>query len=370
MSTITVNGKFLAAGLDGGVHRTAARFTGQLVRRAEAAGHRVRIVVPGPIDPTLAVGDLTVGDLVGDRLQVVPSRAGRGQAWEMVALPRAAAGTLLVSFANLAPVAHANSVVMIHDAQTLMFPRHYPRRQALGYKVLLPLIGRRARRVLTVSAFSRGALDRYGVADEAKIDVVPNGTDHLLGVASRPDVLARHGLAPQGYVLALGSQLPYKNLRLLFDALRAEPDAPGGLRLAVAGGPPPATYRTQGLVPPPGTVFTGPVDDGELRALYEGAAVFAYPSLTEGFGLPPVEAMHCGAPVVAARAGAIPEVCGPDAAVLLDPADTDGWRRTLHEVATGGPHRDELVARGRQRAAGLSWAAAGDRLWHCLQPLL
>ncbi len=358
MSEIVINGKFLGAGLNG-VHRTAAHYAAGLISRGRAAGHEIRLVSPRPFgsDPSFPL-------LQPD---VVPGRFGGGQGWEMLTLPRLARGAMLVNFCNLAPILHGNSVVMIHDAQTFLYPSDYSGRQALAYRALLPLIARRARRVLTVSEFSRHCLAEHGIGRLDKIAVVHNGTDHILAVEEDQSVLSRHGLAPGSYVLVLGSAKGYKNIVRVFDAML--PLAPCGLRLVVAGGPAEAAYREKGWEVPEGTVFTGFVSDAELRALYAGAAVFAFPSRTEGFGLPPVEAMHCGTPVVAARAGAMPEVCG-DGALLVDAGNTAEWRGAIARLAEDRTLARSLARRGADRARALTWAAAGDRLWEVLSKLL
>lgn len=128
-------------------------------------------------------------------------------------------------------------------------------------------------------------------------------------------------------------------------------------------------YRRAGWKPPARTIFTGFVSDAELRALYGSAAVFVFPSLTEGFGLPPVEAMHCATPVVAARAGAMPEVCG-DAALLVDAADPRAYREALEAVLADHALATRLRSRGLRRAAELSWNAAGERLFALVRHLL
>ncbi|KIT16302.1 glycosyltransferase family 4 protein [Jannaschia aquimarina] len=356
-SKIYVNGKFLGAGLNG-VHRTAAHFSDALLRQG-GGQTEIELLAPRPFSPDPAFPRLVP--------RVVQGRLGPGQGWEMLTLPRAARDGLLVNFCNLAPLLHPRSVVMIHDVQTYLYPEDYTGRQAVAYRMLLPWIGRRAVRVLTVSDFSRKMLAKYGIAPEAKIDVVHNGTDHILDVAPDPSILARHGLTRGRYVMTLGSAKGYKNIRRVFDAMR-EPLAEE-LPLVVAGGPPATAYEARGWTPPAGTVFTGFVSDAELRSLYAGASLFAFPSLTEGFGLPPVEAMHCDTPVVAADAGAMPEVC-TDGAILVDPADTRAWRAALQAICDQPDLSADLISKGKARAEQLTWASAGARVWSCLQPLL
>lgn len=354
MARIAINGKFLGAPLNG-VHRTAAHYTAEVLRRA------------GPRHPThvLAPRAVTLPGFPGIVPEAHPGLFGGGQGWEMLTLPRLARGALLLNFCNLAPLLHGNAVVMIHDAQTFLHPQDYAGRQAAAYRALLPLIARRARRILTVSDFARRSLVAHGIGTPGKIDVVHNGTDHILAVPADRRILERTGVAPGRFALALGSAKGYKNMRRLFAAFAAPAFA--DLPLVVAGGPPRAAYEDAGWPPPPQARFTGFVEDAELRALYEAAAVFLFPSLTEGFGLPAVEAMHCGCPVVAARAGAMPEVCG-EAARLVDPEDTDGWRAAVAALAEG-EGRAALVAKGRARAATLTWDRAGDRLWQIVEPL-
>ncbi|HUD30179.1 MAG TPA: glycosyltransferase family 1 protein [Novosphingobium sp.] len=354
---IAINGKFLGAPLNG-VHRTAAHFSEQLVRRA-ASAYPVRVLAPRPAKVHPEFPQMQV--------EVEPGSFGSGQGWEWFTLPSKARGSLLVNFCNLAPLAHGNSVVMIHDAQTFLYPEDYGGRQAVAYRRLLPWIARRARRILTVSGFARDSLAAHGVGTLDKIDVVHNGTDHILAAAEDRGVLRRNGLGPGGYVLTVGSTKGYKNIRTVFEALRAS--LPGGHRLVVAGGPGEACYRKAGLSPPAGTVFTGFVSDAELRALYAGAAVFVFPSLTEGFGLPPLEAMQCGAPVVAARAGAMPEVCG-DGALFVEPTDARAYRKAIEALLACPEIADALRARGSARARRLSWDAAGERLYDVIGRLL
>lgn len=358
VAAIDINGKFLRGGLNG-VHRTAAHYSAQLMKRM-ADEHAVRLLSPHP-----------PADMAPEFAELRPTQVrgawGQGQGWEMVTLPRHARGNLLVNFCNLAPLLHENSLVMIHDAQTFLHPEDYSGRQAVAYRRLLPWIGRRARRILTVSEFARDTLTAHGIGRREKIDVVHNGTDHLL--SARPDhrVLERHALRQGGYVLVMGTAKRYKNLSRIFEALQQ--GLPGDTRLVVAGGPAADAYLAKGWRPPPGTTFTGFVSDAELRALYEGAAVFVFPSLTEGFGLPPIEAMHCGTPVVAARAGAMPEVCG-DAALLVDAESSGSFREAILAVLDDAALGQALSSRGHIRAGQLTWNHAGERLHAIISRIL
>lgn len=357
MPAIDINGKFLTGGLNG-VHRTAAQYSEQLIKRM-AVEHEVRLLAPPGAVLTPEMAHLNITSVAG--------RWGRGQGWEMITLPRQAKGRLLVNLCNLAPLLHANSVAMIHDAQIFLHPKDYSPRQVMAYKRLLPWIGRRARRIITVSEYARQTLARYRIAPFDKIDVVHNGTDHLLTVEPDRRILERHGLERGEYVLAIGTAKHYKNLSRVFDALREA--LPGGRKLVVAGGPAASTYSAKGWQPPEHAVLTGFVTDGELRALYESAAVFVFPSLTEGFGLPPVEAMHFGTPVVSARAGAMPEVCG-DAVLLVDPDDPRAFRSAILSILENDLVSEDLAGKGRARAQQLTWEHAGQRLYAIISSLL
>lgn len=355
MTGITINGKFVGAPLNG-VHRTAALYA-QALMAHRSGGADVEVVAPREI----------AGDPVFEALKprVLRSRLGAGQGWEMLSLPLATKGRLLVNLCNLAPVIHPNYVVMIHDAQTYLYPEDYSGRQAIAYRLLLPLIARRARRVLTVSEFARHSLAEQGVAPLEKIAVVHNGADHLLAVPPDEQPLAEQGLTPKGYALTLGTTKSYKNIPRLFDAFEA-PDL-SDLPLVVAGGPLGDAYRERGARPPGNVRFLGPVSDAALRALYANAAMFLFPSRTEGFGLPPIEAMFCGCPVIAAHAGAMPEVCG-EGAILVNPEDTPAWCNAIRLLRI--PHQSEARANAAlARASRFTWKRSGERLWEAIRDL-
>jgi alpha-1,3-rhamnosyl/mannosyltransferase len=268
-------------------------------------------------------------------------------------------------------------VLTVHDLTVHLFPDTHPwRRRAMH--ALLPARCRRAARVIADSAATRDDLVRLWGLSAARIDVVPLAADHLVpppDEAGRAEVLRRHGLPPR-FTLFLGALEPRKNLPALLRAwagLRAEGPV-GALVLAGAGAPDyvaglrDAALRL-GLREGEDLWLPGPIDDADLPALYASCEVFAYPSLYEGFGLPPLEAMACGAPVVAARGSSLEEVCA-GVALLVDPRDPAALRGALARLLGDPALRADLAARGRARAAARGWddvardtLAVYERVW-------
>jgi glycosyltransferase involved in cell wall biosynthesis len=252
-------------------------------------------------------------------------------------------------------------VLALHDANIYDIPDAFSRPYRMWHRALRPRLARRAAALITVSRFSARALAGHLGVPEARFHIVPNGADHIHRVAPDPSVLRRHGLAPQGYLLSVGNQSPNKNIARLI----AAHGAADGLPLVVVGGGVPgvacATVCASGRVRLPGRV-----SDGQLRALYDGAAGFVFPSLYEGFGIPPLEAMACGVPVLAARGTALPEVLG-DAALWFDPRDTADITRALCRFAgLTAAERAILIAKGRARARSFTWDASAVRLMQVL----
>lgn len=347
--TLVVNGRFLTQTATG-VQRFAAEVTQALAR----AGTPLRLLAPR--DAPDRLGDIPV-EHVGTR---------GGQAWEQLDLPRASGAATLLNLGNTAPLQCGGPrVVVIHDAGVFDTPESYSLAFRAWYRTLHLALPRLGARIITVSDFSRTRLAARLRLDPARIAVMPEGGEHVLRVPADEAVLAKHGLAPRGYALAVGTRAAHKNLGALRDA--AALLASRGMVLAVAGAVQASVFSGAADAEGDAVKLLGRVSDAELRALYENALCLIFPSRYEGFGIPPLEAMWCGCPVLASRAGAVPEVCG-DAALWFDAEGPETPAAALSRLLDEPGLAQTLRAAGLARARLYSWDAAGRRLLELVQP--
>jgi Glycosyltransferase len=301
-----------------------------------------------------------------------PLRGIKGHAWEQVVLPRRLNHTLLFSPSNSGPLEVSKQVLTIHDVVYFDHPETLNRRFAAWFQFLLPKLARRVRRIITVSNFVKErVIAKTGVPPE-KVVVIPNGVAPRFcpeAIAQREKAIATLGIPSGRYVLALGSIEPRKNIgRLLRAWNHVEDSIPNDVWLVVAGGQGnPAIFRSASTgILPARVFFTGHVADDILPGLCAGALAMAYPSIYEGFGLPTLEAMASGVPVIAGKCGALQEVVG-DAGILIDPFDENAIGEALIRMVEGDQLRAQLRARGFVRAQEFSWDRSASATWDVLQ---
>lgn len=295
-----------------------------------------------------------------------PSRGMRGHAlrvlWTQTLLPwecaRDSAAVLFCTGPEGPLTGSVPMVAVAHDLIPLLFPKLYPRQQAY-FRHFVPAVLSRARSIIAVSERTKEDLvAHYGLAPE-RINVVYNGyaAEHFW--PRPPADLSRWGLEWQHFFLYVGNYLPTKNLPNLIRAYaKVECDYP----LVLVGHKDSRYYPAIARLAEELNIhsrvrYLDYVDYAELPTLYSGATAFVYPSIYEGFGLPPLEAMACGTSVVALNVGSLPEVVG-DAGLLIEPDDLDALSVAMARFATDRGLRKELSQRGIDRATSFSWEKA------------
>jgi glycosyltransferase involved in cell wall biosynthesis len=311
---------------------------------------------------------------VGGNFRAVVERAGNYSVAEQIRIPidvRREGVTLFhAPHYVLPPLITCRSVVTIHDCIHLMFPQYLPNQLALTYaRTSIRLAAKRATRVLTVSESSKRDIQRFVDVPADKIDVIYNAYDERFGIEPRDEdvVRVRERYQLEGdFVLYAGNVKPHKNIERLieaFDLVRKrgldhlkliiigdEISRYAALRRAVHA------HQLHKYVR-----FLGYMPEETLAVMYRLAGVFVFPSLYEGFGLPPLEAMASGTPVVTSNVSSLPEVAG-DAAVLVDPYDPASIAGGIERVLTDETLRRDLRTRGLARAKQFSWEASVRRV--------
>lgn len=263
-------------------------------------------------------------------------------------------GIFWVPSYNAACLAPGPMVVTVHDANHIAFPEHKSLAHTAYYRTVVRLACERAKAVLTVSEFSRRELiERIGVPEEKiRVTALAATSRERPTAEAIAAARAKFGL-PERYVSYVGNFKPHKNLATL---LRAAPAFAADVPLVLIGGPEAELEPALSEAQRKGArvfVLRGPSDE-ELWPIIAGSAVFAFPSLYEGFGLPALEAMALGVPTVVSNAASLPEVVG-DAAIQVSPKDEEGFARAIVRLLEDRTFAETLGERGRRRAASRTW---------------
>ncbi len=268
----------------------------------------------------------------------------------------------------LPPIRRARTIITVHDLSFLRYPECAAPGLVEYLSAVVPRSLQRADLVLADSTWTRRDLIEMLHIPAEKIVVVPAGVGpeyHPISDQAALTALRERYSLPRRFILHVGTLEPRKNLIRLMEALRAMADREPELCLVLVGGKGWlyedifASVARLGLTGK--VVFPGYIAEADLPAVYNLAAVLAYPSLYEGFGIPPLEAMACGVPVVSSNSSSLPEVVG-DAAVLVEPADTAALAAALLRTLSDSQLRQTLRARGLARAAAFSWPSAAEKL--------
>jgi glycosyltransferase involved in cell wall biosynthesis len=326
---ICINGKFFSQRTTG-----TQRYARELLREfdrilAQEGREDIAIEILVPRDAIL------IPDYVNLKVRVVGKMTG--MIWEQLELPRFCNGQLLVTLSGGAPLLHPRNVITIHDTSVFAAPDGYSLAFRTWYRALYKWMARKADLVLTVSNFSKLEIVKWCGANPAKIEVTYLGSEHLSELEAEPDALAKFGIS-QPYILAVSSQNPNKNFARIAQALVLY--GSGKEQFVIAGGQS-GIYQKDFKLPREVRTL-GHVSDVELKALYMGASCFVFASLYEGFGLPPLEAMACGCPVVVSRVASLLEIFA-GVAVFCDPYDPNDIAAAVKQLLQSPPATaDEL----------------------------
>lgn len=347
MRRVIINGKFQGAPQTG-VQRVSHALTSELINGATGSlGEQLDVVVAAPAGIE----------------NIYPSHEKKsvlkGAAWEQLELPIIAGKDLLLNLSNVAPIIRSGDIVMVHDAQAFISPKSYNPVFRNYYQTIQPLISRRASRVLTVSNYAAQCLNDVGIAPIEKIDVLHNGVDHVLQIKSDDNILDKLRIRGRPYFAALGSVQHHKNIKTIAAAFNSMPK--NDALLVLIGSAKEANYRASGIEIGENILLAGRLSDEEMKSVVAHAQAFLFPSLTEGFGLPPLEAMLLGTPSIVAPCGAMPELCDGHA-MFCEAENVEAWAQAINNLLADSELRAHYSKLGIERAKRYTWTAAGNRL--------
>jgi glycosyltransferase involved in cell wall biosynthesis len=313
----------------------------------------------------------------GDRVHAVSpvegwERGFRGHLWEQVRLPQLVANNLLFSPNISGPLSVKKQVVTVHDITPIDYPDYLVPEYVLWYRFMIPRLLKGVQRIIAVSNYTKQKIVELIGIEEEKIEVIPNGVDKkywMTSPDSESNSIRSLGLYSSRYLLYVGSLQPRKNLSRLLQAWGLiQNEVPEDIWLVVAGaeGKKEVFSQLKLSVIPPRVQFTGYVSDDILPIMYRKALGFVFVSLYEGFGLPILEAMASGTPVLASNLTAIPEVAG-NAALLVDPYKTEEIADGLLKLIMDDSLRTRLQQKGLEQAKLFSWEKTAEKTWKVLE---
>jgi glycosyltransferase involved in cell wall biosynthesis len=340
---IVINARFLTQRITG-----VQRYASEISKHLKVLNHRLKFLSPKNM-LHLNLAEFLQSEAPGLFL---------GHLWEQVWLPcylRKNGTPLLLNLANTAPLLYNNQIVTIHDISFLRNPEWFSIRFYYYYSFLLPRIARHSLKVITVSEFSKNEIMCMLKVPKDRVKVIYNGVSEEFTKKGKEMFQNNFN---RNYILGVASLDIRKNLERVISAYK-KIDL-GNVKLVMVGGQS-RVFRDKRvndlMASAEGIIYRGYVSDEELAYLYRNAKLLIYPSLYEGFGLPPLEAMACGCPVVVSNAASLPEICG-DAAYYVDPFSVESIAEGMYKVLTDRSLSESLIHKGLKRAKLFSWERA------------
>lgn len=286
--------------------------------------------------------------------------------WEQIELPiflKKKKNPLLINLGNTAPLFYKNQLVSILDLSFIINPKWFSRSFSLFYSFVIPKIAKRSLRIITISENSKKDIIEIIGINENKIDVLYCDVPTEFRANNKLKLPNIYG----DYILAVSSLDPRKNFGRLIEAFN-KLNLPN-IKLVIVGSVNKvfSDVNIKKLIQDNELItFTGYVDQEELPGLYKNAKLFIYPSLYEGFGIPPLEAMICGCPTIVANVASLPEVCG-DASYYVDPYSIDDISHGMKELTNNENLRQELIVKGYERVSHFNWESSAKQLVNIIE---
>ncbi|MGX6445628.1 glycosyltransferase family 4 protein [Neobacillus sp. K501] len=346
---IYINGRFLSQKLTG-VQRVAIELTKQLDL---INGLNVTILLPKN-------AEISIGNFKNIKIKKVGFL--KGHLWEQIELPFYCTDGFLLNFCNTAPILKKMQTVIIHDAAVFSVPNAYSITFRIWYKFLFSILFRKLKIIITDSHFSKRELVKHLKVEDEKISIISLGKDHFSQLNANNEVVSKYNLI-QPYFFAVSSLHPNKNFKVILQAIELlDIDT---FEIVIAGGANPKIFHNSINMDQDKVKYLGYVSDEDLKGLYKNAFAFIFPSIYEGFGLPPIEAMDSGCPVIASTYASIPEVCG-EAAIYFDPKDPSDLADKMIQLLSNENLHSDLKRRGLDHSNKYTWDLSLQKLLEVL----
>lgn len=360
-SQIFINGRFLTQNVTG-----VQRYAIELVKAIDVLMDS-RVLDKNQVTFTLLAPNGHINELALSNISIKQVGFLSGHLWEQLELPIHARGHLLLNLCNTGPIVKREQVVTICDASVFAYPKAYSKPFRVWYQLLLPVLGRTSTAIITISEFSKTELIRFCKMVPEKIFPILLGVEQASDKGTDATFLDSHGLKGCRYVLAVSSMNPNKNFAGLAKAFELLGNV--DYKVVIVGGTNTRVFGGDAIHLPEFVIQTGYVSDDELQVLYKHATCFVYPSFYEGFGLPPLEAMSWGCPVIVSEAASLPEVCG-EAAIYCDPHSPADIARNIERLMGDELLRCALSKKGVERAKQFTWEKCARQTCNLLEKVM
>ena len=348
---LLVNARFLTQKITG-----VQRFSIEISRQLKKIMNReIRFIAPENI----------IHENIANELDVAIVGKNKGHLWEQIDLPKylkEIGSPLLLNLANTAPLFYRNKIVTIHDVAFERYPQTFNWKFRYTYKYLIPAIIKRSRHVFSVSDFSKNEIINFYGINNNKVSVIYNSVNDKF----KP---LRKKHTKHDYILAVSSLHYQKNFHSLIKAFNLQN---GDIKLYLVGSFN-KNFANTALIKEiksnKNIIFLGRVGDEELIRLYSNAKYFVFPSLYEGFGIPPLEAQACGCPVICSNAASLPEVGGKDSVLYIDPYDINDIKEKMELLINNSELQDKLRTKGFENIKRFSWERSAKKMIEIVKDL-